>query len=63
MIHIRLPNITGKTEQEQLTQIKSYLYQLAQDLNWALSTMESGSGAAADQKISTGNFTSGKEDA
>ena len=35
-IEIRLPNITGITEKEQLAQVKSYLYQLAQQLQWAM---------------------------
>lgn len=35
-IEIRLPNITGVTEKEQLAQVKSYLYQLAQQLQWAI---------------------------
>ena len=42
MIDIRLPNITGKTEAEQLNQIKSYLYQFAEQLQWALSNVEAG---------------------
>ena len=41
-IDIRLPNITGKTEAEQLQQMKRYLYQLAEDLNYKLSTLEAG---------------------
>jgi hypothetical protein len=44
MIDIRLPNITGKTDSEQLAQIKSYLYQFAGQLQWALSTVEVGNG-------------------
>ena len=36
MTEIRLPNITGVTEQEQLMQMKSYLYQLTGQLNFAL---------------------------
>lgn len=43
-IDIRLPNINGKTDSEQLAQIRSYLYQFAGQLQWALSTMESGGG-------------------
>lgn len=39
---IRLPNITGRTEGEQIAQIKSYLYQFAGQLQWALRTVESG---------------------
>ena len=41
-VDIRLPNITGRTEAEQLAQIKSYLYQFAGQLQWALKTVESG---------------------
>lgn len=44
MIDIRLPNINGRTEAEQLTQIKSYLYQFAGQLQWALSAVEGGGG-------------------
>lgn len=40
MIHIRLPNISGKTEQEQLSQMKSFLFQLVQELNWAFQILE-----------------------
>lgn len=40
-IDIRLPNITAKTEREQLMQVKSYLYQLAEQLQFTLNNMES----------------------
>lgn len=40
-IDLRYPNITGKTEAEQMTQVKSYLHQLVGQLNWALNTVES----------------------
>lgn len=40
---LRLPNITGVTEREQLSQIKGYLYQLVQQLQWALSTIDTSS--------------------
>lgn len=43
-IDIRLPNITGQTEREQLAQIKSYLYQTAQQLQWALSKLDTATG-------------------
>jgi hypothetical protein len=42
MIDIRLPNINGNTEAQQLSQIKSYLYQFAGQLQWALSAVEAG---------------------
>ncbi|MGM9550232.1 MAG: hypothetical protein ACI3V5_10385 [Faecousia sp.] len=41
MMNIRYPNITGKTPEEQLSQMRSYLHQLVDQLNWALSVLES----------------------
>lgn len=41
-IEIRLPNITAKDEAGQLLQVRSYLHQLAEQLNWALKTIEPG---------------------
>lgn len=42
-IDIRLPEINGKTEAEQLQQIRRYLFQLAETLNWGLNVYESNS--------------------
>lgn len=39
-IDIRLPNINASTEREQLVQMKSYLYQLAEQLQWAMQNVE-----------------------
>ena len=61
MINIRLPNITAQTEREQLLQVKSYLHQLANELNWALSSIESGSSTSAVAKKSTGNSVTKEE--
>ena len=36
-MNIRLPNITGRTEREQLDEIRSYLYYLANTLSFSLS--------------------------
>ena len=36
---IRLPNINGGTDQEQIQQIRSYLYQLARQLRYELSNL------------------------
>lgn len=47
------PNITGKTEAEQLTQIKSYLFQLVDQLN------HSGINAANTETTSQNNNTGG----
>ena len=43
--NIRLPNITGKTVEEQALQMKSYLTQLAGELNWALDNLNGAEGA------------------
>lgn len=52
-IEIRLPNITATTEREQLAQVKSYLYQLAQQLQWAMDNISvSGSTPASVARAS-----------
>lgn len=49
---IRLPNINGNTEAEQLYQIKRYLYQLAEELKYNLNTLEAGtSDEASIEKV------------
>ena len=37
---IRLPNITATTAEGKLQQMQSYMYQLVEQLNWALNTVE-----------------------
>lgn len=63
MINIRLPNITANTEQGQLLQVKSYLHQLVQELNFALSSIESGNSTvtAAANKQASGNAVTKSE--
>lgn len=56
MINIRLPNITATTEKEQILQVKSYLHQLVSELNWALSSIESGN-SAVTTKTTGGTVT------
>lgn len=64
-IELRLPNITATTAEEQLKQVKSYLYQMVEQLNWAMKNMESGgtsesltvtSSTAAQEKEATSTF-------
>jgi hypothetical protein len=59
MIEIRLPNINAQTSAEQLMQVKSYLYQLAEQLNVALKDVESGTASggysASSQVASRGS--------
>lgn len=44
-VNLRFPNITAGTEKEQLEQIKSYLHQLVEQLNYALPTISEGASA------------------
>lgn len=41
-VDLRMPNITG-TEREQLSQIRSYLYQFIPQLQWALNSIDTSS--------------------
>lgn len=41
--NIDLPKITSGTEAEQLLQVKSYMYRLVEQLNWALNSITVGS--------------------
>jgi hypothetical protein len=47
-IDIRQPNITAPTEAGRLEQIRSYLYQLSEQLNWALNNLESKAQSSID---------------
>lgn len=61
MVDIRLPNITGKTDTEQLSQIKSYLYQFASQLQWALSSVETNSSSNVEM-VQTSSGTAKKQE-
>lgn len=37
---LRMPNITGPTDKERLNQMQSYLYQVVEQLNWALQNVD-----------------------
>ena len=50
-VNIRYPNITAPNEREQIAQIKSYLHQLVEQLNYALPTI--GSGGISSQTASS----------
>lgn len=39
-VNLRFPNITANTEAGQLQQIQSYMHQLVEQLNWALSNVD-----------------------
>lgn len=56
MANLRFPNISGKTPGEQLQQIRSYLYQLVQELNFLFN---SGGGNAIAESTTAGEDLSG----
>lgn len=53
---IRYPNITAKDSEAQLLQVRSYLHQLVDQLNWALKTVDSGTSGS---DVYMGNAYSG----
>lgn len=58
MAEIRLPNISGATEKEQLAQMKTYLYQLTGQLNFALKTIEKNSTESGNSTLPTSKNSS-----
>lgn len=52
-VNLRYPNITGRTEKEQITQIKSYLHQLVDHMNYALPTLKSESESKQEEASKT----------
>lgn len=58
-VDIRLPQINGLSEKKQLSQIKSYLFQLASQLQWALNNIDTPSNSivvtAVPKSIATGS--------
>ncbi len=49
-VEIRLPELSGGTEEEQLSRIQSYLYTLAQQLQFAFDTVSQQLPSPSDQK-------------
>ena len=52
-IELRLPNIKGN-DKEQLVQIRSYLYQLTEQLQWALNNINSSAPTYVVQQVPSG---------
>lgn len=50
-IQIPTPNITASNDRERLQQMQSYLYRMAQQLQWAFDTLETGSNAVSQTRI------------
>lgn len=54
-VDLRLPNIKGETAEEQVAYLKSYLFQLVEQLNWALNLADDSSAVVQEKE-------SGKEE-
>jgi hypothetical protein len=54
---IKFPNITAPTESGKIEQIRSYLFQLADQLKWALNSIES----SGEKVLQQGNQSTSKE--
>ena len=60
-VDIRLPNITATTEAGKLQQMQSYMYQLVEQLNWALNNIDS-IGVAPTENPTTATPVASKDD-
>lgn len=56
-VNIRYPNITAGTDREQLSQVKSYLHQLVEQLNYAFGTGEGATQATSSYDVQGGEMS------
>ena len=59
-IQIKTPNITAGNDRERLQQIQSYLYQMAQKLQWAFDTLEKGGSGLSGTSAIVGAVSNGQ---
>ncbi len=52
-VNLRYPNITARSEKEQIAQIKSYLHQLVDHMNHAMPNTGTGSGSTQTESTQT----------
>ena len=62
-LDIRMPNINATTAEGQLSQIRSYLYQFAEQLSWALNTVEGELKTQATYTTDSSVYSSAKDEA
>lgn len=60
-IDFRFPNITAKDEAGQLRQMQSYMFQLVEQLNYAMKTVESGSSGAVAYQSKAASAAGGED--
>lgn len=61
-VQIQTPNITASSDRERLQQIQSYLYKMAQQLQWAFDTIQTGSTSASTMVAVTQQKTTTRTD-
>ena len=61
MATFRLPNITGLTEKEQLSQINRYLFQLVGELQFTINNLENELNSLKSTVSSTGEGSKNKQ--
>lgn len=57
----RFPKITAKDAEGQLRQMQSYMFQLVEQLNWAMKNVESGSSASGAYMVNASTAAGGTE--
>ena len=63
-IDIRLPNITASTTEGQMSQMQSYMHQLVEQLNWALTSVDNAiQGNTANVSVASQKGQNSEEDA
>lgn len=62
-IDLRFPKITAKDAEGQLMQMQSYMFQLVEQLNWAMKTIESGTSGSVAYTGNTSATAAGGADA
>lgn len=60
-INIGLPNITSTTPQGQIGEMRSYIYQLAEQLNWAFNTINDAQTSGNNSNIVIAQENGGKQ--
>lgn len=54
-MNFRYPNINGRSEREQIAQIRSFLHQLVDQLNYAIPRLENKKESSADSATDIAN--------
>ena len=61
-IQIQTPNITAGNDRERLQQMQSYLYRMAQQLQWAFDTIQVNAGSIVQASVQSSQAGSSRQD-